>query len=464
MKCVPTIRFLGAAGTVTGSRFLLENDDTRVLIDAGMFQGLKELRLKNWDTFPVEPASIDAVVLTHAHLDHSGYLPRLVREGFAGRVYLTEYTGKLAEVVLRDSAHLQTEDAQYAARKGFSRHAQPRALYDEDDVETTLRLFSPTAFRTRVEIAPQTAVTFHPSGHILGSAFVQVEFAGKRLLFTGDLGRRQHPLLTPPDAFPPGDFDALVTESTYGDRVHESPTNDFPDAINRTIERGGTVIIPAFAVDRTEVILMELRRLSENHQIKPVPIYVDSPMALTSLGHYRNALHERSPEIRTDVAEKWSKTDPFDGGTLREMKSVEDSKTLNDLHSPSIIISASGMATGGRVVHHLAGSLPNPKNSVILVGYQAIGTRGRSLRDGAKTIKIHGEQVPVKAEIISIESFSVHADGDELIQWFQGASQAPRETFVVHGEQGAAETFARRLTDDLHWHCEVPKDGQQFPI
>ena len=464
MKDVPTIRFLGAAGTVTGSRFLLEFDETRILIDAGMFQGLKELRLKNWDTFPVEPASIDAVVLTHAHLDHSGYLPLLVREGFAGHVYLTAYTGKLAEVVLRDSAHLQTEDAQYAARKGFSKHAQPRALYDEADVEMTLQLFTPTAFRTRVEIAPQTAITFHPSGHILGSAFVEVEFAGKRLLFTGDLGRRQHPLLTPPDAFPPGDFDALVTESTYGDRVHESPTNDFPDAINRTIERGGTVIIPAFAVDRTEVILMELRRLFENQQIKRVPIYVDSPMALTSLAHYRDALHERSPEIRSDVAKKWSETDPFDGGTLREMKSVEDSKTLNDLHSPSIIISASGMATGGRVVHHLAGSLPNPKNSVILVGYQAIGTRGRSLRDGAKTIKIHGEQIPVKAEIISIESFSVHADGDELIQWFRGASQAPRETFVVHGEQGAAETFAQRLTDDLHWRCQVPKDGQQFPI
>ena len=464
MKGVPTIRFLGAAGTVTGSRFLLEFEETRILIDAGMFQGLKELRLKNWDTFPVEPASIDAVVLTHAHLDHSGYLPRLVHEGFAGHVYLTKYTGKLAEVVLRDSAHLQTEDAQYAARKGFSKHAQPRALYDEADVETTLRLFTPTAFRTRVEIAPKTAITFHPSGHILGSAFVEVEFAQKLLLFTGDLGRRQHPLLTPPDAFPPGDFDALVTESTYGDRVHESPTNDFPDAINRTIERGGTVIIPAFAVDRTEVILMELRRLFENQQIKRVPIYVDSPMALASLGHYRDALHELSPEIRSDVAKKWSETDPFDGGTLREMKSVEDSKTLNDLHSPSIIISASGMATGGRVVHHLAGSLPNPKNSVILVGYQAIGTRGRSLRDGAKTIKIHGEQVPVKAEIISIESFSVHADGDELIQWFRGASHAPRETFVVHGEQGAAETFSQRLNDDLHWRCQVPKDGQQFPI
>ena len=259
MKGVPKIRFLGAAGTVTGSRFLLEFEETRLLIDAGMFQGLKELRLKNWDTFPVDPVSIDAVVLTHAHLDHSGYLPRLVRDGFAGSVYLTEYTGKLAEVVLRDSAHLQTEDAQYAERKGFSKHSQPQALYDENDVERTLRLFTPTAFRTRVEIAPQTAITFHPSGHILGSAFVEVEFAGKRLLFTGDLGRKQHPLLTPPDTFPQGDFDALITESTYGDRVHESPTNDFSDAINRTIERGGTVIIPAFAVDRTEVILMELR-------------------------------------------------------------------------------------------------------------------------------------------------------------------------------------------------------------
>jgi metallo-beta-lactamase family protein len=464
MKSVPTIRFLGAAGTVTGSRFLLELDKTRVLIDAGMFQGLKELRLKNWDAFPVHPSSINAVVLTHAHLDHSGYLPLLVREGFSGSAYMTEYTAKLAEVIMRDSAHLMTEDAEYAARKGFSKHAQPRPLYDENDVNKTVQLFATVPFRERIEIAPDTAITFHPSGHILGSAFLEVEFAGKRLVFTGDLGRKQHPLLIPPDPFPAGHFDAVVTESTYGDRAHESPSNDFRDAINRTISRGGTVIIPAFAVDRTEVILMELHRLVEYQQIKPVPIYVDSPMALTALGHYRDALHGRSPEIRTDVANEWRTTDPFDPGNLHEMKSVEESKTLNDLHSPSIIISASGMATGGRVVHHLAGSLPHPKNTVILVGYQAVGTRGRLLLDGAKTIKIHGEWVPVNAEIVAIESFSVHADGDELIEWLHGASEPPEKAFVVHGEQSVAEKFARRLSEDLNWRCEVPKDGQQFPI
>jgi metallo-beta-lactamase family protein len=464
MKGVPTIRFLGAAGTVTGSRFLLELDKTRVLVDAGMFQGLKELRLKNWDAFPIPPASINAVVLTHAHLDHSGYLPLLVREGFTGSAYMTEYTAKLAEVVLRDSAHLQTEDAEYAARKGFSKHAQPHALYDENDVNKTVQLFATIPFRERVEIAPDTAITFHPSGHILGSAFVEVEFAGKRLIFTGDLGRKQHPLLVPPDPFPSGHFDAVVTESTYGDRTHESPSNDFRDTINRTIARGGTVIIPAFAVDRTEVILMELRRLVEYQQIKRVPIYVDSPMALTALGHYRDALHARSPEIRTDIANEWSNTDPFDPGNLHEMKAVEESKKLDDLHSPSIIISASGMATGGRVVHHLAASIPHPRNTVILVGYQAVGTRGRLLLDGAKTIKIHGEQVPVNAEIVAIESFSVHADGDELIAWLHGASEPPERAFVVHGEQGVVEKFARRLSEDLNWRCEVPKDGQQFPI
>lgn len=464
MKSVPTIRFLGAAGTVTGSRFLLEMDKTRILIDAGMFQGLKELRLKNWDAFPIAPSSIDAVVLTHAHLDHSGYLPLLVREGFSGQAYMTEYTAKLAEVILRDSAHLQTEDAQYAARKGFSKHAQPRPLYDERDVEKTVQLFTPVAFRKRIEIAAQTHVTFHPSGHILGSAYVDVEFAGKRILFTGDLGRKEHPLLIPPDPFPSGRFDAVITESTYGDRIHDSPSHQFRDAINRTIARGGTVIIPAFAVDRTEVILMELRRLVEYQQIKPVPIYVDSPMALTSLGYYRDALHNRSPEVRKDVANEWHDSDPFDPGNLHEMKSVEESKTLNDLHSPSIIISASGMATGGRVVHHLAGSLPHSRNSVILVGYQAAGTRGRSLIEGARTIKIHGEQVPVNAEVIAIESFSVHADGDELIGWLHGADQTPNRAFVVHGEEDVARTFARRLSEDLNWRCEVPKDGQQFPL
>lgn len=464
VKSSPTIRFLGAAQTVTGSRFLLELDKLRILIDAGMFQGLKELRLKNWDAFPIPPASIDAVVLTHAHLDHSGYLPLLVREGFSGRAYMSEYTSKLAEVILRDSAHLQTEDAQYAAKKGFSKHVQPQPLYNEHDVDETIKLFAPVAFRTRVEIAADTAITFHPSGHILGAAYVEVEFAGKRLLFTGDLGRKQHPLLVPPDPFPSGHFDAVITESTYGDRIHESPSNAFRDAINRTIARGGTVIIPAFAVDRTEVILMELRRLVEYQQIKRVPIYVDSPMALTSLGHYRDALHARSPEIRTDVANEWHDTDPFDPGNLHEMKTVEDSKTLNDLHSPSIIISASGMATGGRVVHHLVGSLPHPRNSVILVGYQAVGTRGRSLLDGAKIIKIYGKQVPVNAEIISIESFSVHADGDELIEWLHGASDTPDKTYVVHGEEDVAQTFARRLSESLNWRCEVPRDGQQFPL
>lgn len=464
MKSVPTIRFLGAAGTVTGSRFLLELDKTRVLVDAGMFQGLKELRLKNWDAFPVRPATINAVVLTHAHLDHAGYLPLLVREGFSGSAYMTDYTTKLAGIILHDSAHLMTEDAQYAARKGFSKHAQPRALYDEKDVNRTVRLFTSVPYRKPIEVAPHTKVTFHPSGHILGSAYVEIQFAGKRLLFTGDLGRKQHPLLIPPDPFPYGHFDAVITESTYGDRTHESPSNVFRDAINRTIARGGTVIIPAFAVDRTEVILMELRRLVEYQQIKPVPIYVDSPMALASLNHYRDALHRRSTEIRTDVANEWHDTDPFDPGNLREMKTVEESKSLNDVDTPCIIISASGMATGGRVVHHLAGALPHPKNTVILVGYQAIGTRGRDLLDGAKAVKIHGQQVPVNAEILGIESFSVHADGDELIEWLGNASEEPDQIFVVHGEQRVAEIFARRLNEELNWRCEVPRDGQQFPL
>ncbi|HUW78668.1 MAG TPA: MBL fold metallo-hydrolase [Candidatus Nanopelagicaceae bacterium] len=464
MKSVPTIRFLGAAGTVTGSRFLLEQDKTRVLIDAGMFQGLKELRLKNWDAFPIKPESINAIALTHAHLDHSGYLPLLVREGFSGPIYLTEYTAKLAEVVLRDSAHLQTEDAAYAARKGFSKHSQPLPLYDDEDVTRTVQLFRTVSFRQRIEIAQDTAVTFHPSGHILGASFIDVEFAGKRLLFTGDMGRNQHPLLVPPDHFPSGHFDAVLTESTYGDRKHESPTNSFRDAINRTISRGGTVIIPAFAVDRTEVILMELHRLIDYQEIKRVPIYVDSPMALTTLEYYRDALHNRSPEIRIEIVSEWSSGDPFDPGDLHEMRSVEDSKKLNDPHTPCIIISASGMATGGRVVHHLAGSLPHSENSVILVGYQAVGTRGRLLEEGALTVKIHGELIPVKAEILAIEAFSVHADSAELLSWLSGASQAPDKVFVVHGEQSVAEKFASTLKEELNWNCEVPKDGQQFPI
>ena len=429
-----------------------------------MFQGLKELREQNWAPFPIDPATIDAIVVTHAHLDHSGYLPRLVKLGFRGSINLTHYTGMLAEVILRDSARIQTEDAAYAAKKKFSKHENPVALYEEADVEKTLKLFQEQDFGKRVRLADEVFVTFHPSGHILGAAFLEIEFFGKRLMFTGDMGRDDHPLLVAPGKIPPGHFDALVTESTYGDREHPASTIGFEESITQTINRGGSVLIPAFAVDRTEIILVRLREAMEAGNIPRVPIYADSPMALKALAFYREAIDNRSAEIRPEVASEWNGRDPFDPGTLVELFTPEQSKTINDPKSPSIIISASGMGTGGRVVHHLRDMLPKPIHTVIMVGYQSVGTRGRSLVDGVEYVKMHGELVPVKAQIEQIQSFSVHADSDGLIRWLGSASEAPGIVFVVHGEEGAAKVFGDRIKSQLGWKSHVPHIGERVSL
>jgi metallo-beta-lactamase family protein len=387
-----------------------------------------------------------------------------VKLGFAGSINLTHYTAKLAEVILRDSARIQTEDAAYAAKKSFSKHTPPLALYGEEDVENTLDLFVSQPFNERVKVADSTFVTFHPSGHILGAAFLEVEFYGKRLLFTGDMGRVDHPLLVAPGNVPAGHFDAIFTESTYGDREHAPTTGDFEQIIRETCAGGGSVLIPAFAVDRTEIILVRLREAMEKGSIPRVPIYADSPMALKALDFYRHAIDEHSDEIREAVATEWQGRDPFNPGTLVELFTPDQSKTINDPKNPCIIISASGMGTGGRVVHHLRNMLPNPKHTVILVGYQAIGTRGRSLADGAQFVKMHGELVPVKARIEQIESFSVHADSNELISWMQSATEAPGRVFVVHGEAGAAEIFSDRVHAQLGWKSHVPHIGEKDSI
>lgn len=461
---VPTISFLGAAGTVTGSKFLLSCGDTKVLVDCGLFQGLKELRLKNWDDLEVDPKDIDTVVLTHAHLDHCGYVPRLVRQGFGGRIHTTTFTAKLVDVILRDSARIQVEDAEYAAKKKFSKHNPPVPLYDENDAERALQKLSTHEFATPVAIAPETTVTFHPAGHILGSAVVEIEFFGKRVLFSGDLGRDEHPILVSPHAVPAGHFDAIVSESTYGDRAHEPQTTRFEDIINETVDAGGSVLIPAFAVDRTEVILVQLRELMEAGTIRRVPIFADSPMALKALDFYREAINAGAADIRPDVATEWKGRDLFDPGTLQEMLTVDESKTLNNPTEPCIIISASGMGTGGRVVHHLRNMLPNPQHTVILVGYQAMGTRGRALADGAQFVKMHGREVDVKARIEQIQSFSVHADAAELVDWLRTATEKPTTVYTVHGDSGVADILAERITTELHWRAFAPDAGQSFPL
>lgn len=451
----PSLTFLGAAGTVTGSRFLVDSANARLLVDAGLYQGLRDLRQRNWDELPVDASSLAAVVVTHAHLDHSGYLPKLVKDGFRGRIICTHETAELAAIVLRDSAHLQQEDAAYANNAGFSRHRPALPLYDDGDVDKTLPLFAPAAYSETVEVAPGLSVTLRPAGHILGSATALVDADGNRVLFSGDLGRPHHPLLQPP-ADPPAS-DLIVVESTYGDRAHPPPDESvLSEAIRRTVRRGGTVLVPAFAVDRTELVLLELKRLREEGKIPKVPIFVDSPMALAALEVYRHS----SEVVRSDR----KRGDLFDPGDLRSVRDALESQSLNRPAYPCIIISASGMATGGRVVHHLKQQLPDPRNTVILTGYQAEGTRGRQLLDGARQVKMHGRYVPVHAEVVQITDFSVHADADETLAWLRRAPAAPRTVFVVHGEPRSSEVLAQRIGDELGWCAVVPRYGERVRL
>jgi metallo-beta-lactamase family protein len=462
---VPVLRFLGATGTVTGSRFLIDTPQARVLVDCGLFQGLKPLRQRNWVAFPVEPASIDAVVLTHAHLDHSGYVPALARAGFSGPVYATDATQSLCRIVLPDSGHLQEEEAAYANRKGYSKHTPALPLYSEADALRVLHQFRSVPYDAPAEVAAGVRVTFRPAGHILGSAIVAVELespTARRVTFSGDLGRPHHPVLRPPVGLTDTEF--ILTESTYGDRQHEDVESlrRFEEALQRTAQRGGMVVIPSFAVDRTEVVLYHLRRLMHAGTVPQLPVYVDSPMALATLEVYRSALQTRTPEINPELAHMPS--DPFDPGRLIEARRVEESMAINAVRGPAVVISASGMATGGRVLHHLANRLPDAHNTVILVGYQAEGTRGRSLLDGARAVKMLGRYIAVHAEIVNVPAFSVHADRPELLDWLRTAPRAPQMTFVVHGEPTAAAALHSAIEEELGWTAAVPRYLEQVRL
>lgn len=448
----PTLTFLGASGTVTGSRFLVETARSRVLVDAGLYQGLRELRRRNWDPFPVDPATLDAVVLTHAHLDHTGYLPRLVREGLDAPVVCTEGTARLTDIVLRDSAHLQEEDAAYANDRGFSKHRPALPLYDATDVEKTLPLLRPVPFDDPVPLTEDTSVTLRSAGHILGAASALVEAGGTRTLFSGDLGRPRHPVVGPPQDPPAADV--VVVESTYGDRRHPPPAADvLADAVRRTIGRGGSVLIPAFAVDRTELVLLRLGRLMRDSLVPTVPVYVDSPMALAALDVYRDVLATAGDRAGDEPVDART----FGVPDLRVVHEAVASERLNRPGRPCIIISASGMATGGRVLHHLAAQLPDRRNCVVLTGYQAVGTRGRALVQGARQLKIHGRYVPVRAEVVDDPEFSVHADADEILRWLGRLPREPQAVYVVHGEPEAAAALADRITEDLGWLAVAPR-------
>jgi metallo-beta-lactamase family protein len=451
----PTLTFLGATGTVTGSRFLVETAHSRVLIDCGLFQGLKKLRLRNWEPFPVDPAAIDAVVITHAHVDHVGYLPRLCNLGFGGPVFSTGGTADLAEIVLPDSGHLHEEAAAYANKKGFSKHHPALPLYTEADALRALGRFSRIGFNEATDVGDGVSVTLRPAGHILGSSTVQVDLAGtgRSVLFSGDLGRPNHPLLGPPAR--PTDADVVVMESTYGGRDHDDidATAHLADVITRTARRGGTVVIPAFAVDRTETVLFRLRELIEAGLAPELPVYVDSPMALRALQVYREAIGSGAYDVRPELADH---PDPFDTGQLHEIRDVEGSKALAGMAHPSIIISASGMAAGGRVLHHLTRLLPDPRNTVVLVGFQAAGTRGRLLADGADEVKMLGVSRPVRAEIANFRSFSVHAGHRELVAWLGSANPRPDTAYLVHGEPAGAEALRASIETELDVRTVVP--------
>jgi metallo-beta-lactamase family protein len=455
----PTLTFLGAVGTVTGSRFLVEGADGRVLVDAGLYQGVAELRRRNWAPSDVDPAGLDAVVVTHAHLDHCGYLPKLVKDGFTGPIVCTPQTAELVAIVLRDSAHLQEEDAAYANSEGFSRHRPALPLYDRDDVERTLPLLAPVDYLERRVLAHGMAVTLRPAGHILGSSTATLEVDGVRVLFSGDLGRPHHPLLLPP-ADPP-DADVIVVESTYGAREHPEPDDDLlADTVRRTAGRGGTVLIPAFAVDRTELVLLELERLRKAGRIPDLPVYVDSPMALAALDVYRHATRAGGGHVRPDL----HRADLFDLPMVHRVREAGESMELNKPDYPCIVVSASGMATGGRVVHHLRHQLPDQRNTVVLTGYQAEGTRGQQLLNGARQVKMHGRYVPVRAEIVQVADFSVHADASELVAWLGRAPRTPDTVYVVHGEPESSAGLAARIDRELHWPAVVPRYGERVRL
>ena len=457
-----TLTFLGAAGTVTGSKFLVTTSHgRRVLVDSGLFQGERTWRQRNWDMLPVAPSSIEAVIVTHAHLDHCGYLPVLAREGFSGPVYCSEHTAELLPIVLRDAAHLQEEEARWSRDSGLSRHRDPRPLFDSQDAERVLGQLVPIPFHARTAVSEEVTVELRRAGHILGSSTASLVVEETRLVFSGDLGRNDHPLLLPPEE--PGEADLVVVESTYGARRHEGgASEELGAALRRTIGRGGTALLPAFALDRTPMLLLEIAELVRAGRAPDVPVYVDSPMALAALEVYRGAVHD-PPERVEFRPELLAKPNPFDPGRLQLAGSRAASEQLNDPAHPCVIISASGMATGGRVLHHLEHQLPRSRNSVIVTGYQVSGTRGRALADGAPHLKIHGRYVPVRAEVVNIRGYSAHADAPMLLDWLKAIPE-PRCAFVVHGDPASAEALAGELRSGLGWNAVVPRYQERVQI
>jgi metallo-beta-lactamase family protein len=460
-----TLTFLGATGTVTGSKYLLEAGGERLLIDCGLFQGLKELRLRNWNPLPIPSASIQWLVLTHAHLDHTGYIPRLVKDGFKGQVYASPATVDLARLLLPDSGHLQEEDAAYANKKGFSKHAPALPLYTYDEAVKSLELFRAIDESKPLDLSSHFTLRCFSAGHILGARMIEVSVrengSVKRILFSGDLGRFPQLILRQP-VVPEDGFDYMLLESTYGDRLH--PRDDvgahLASIVEETAERGGTVVIPSFTVGRTQELLYLFRELVEQQRMHSLPIHVDSPMAIDVTDLYLR--HEEDHDLRMEALETLG-IKPFSPPDLHFDKSVEESKALNDTHYPMVIISASGMATGGRVVHHLARCLPDHRNTILFVGFQAAGTRGRLIQAG-QPVKMYGQDVQIRARIETLDNLSGHADYGEILGWLHKFQKAPRKTFLVHGEPQAAESLRQKVAQELQWDVSVASYLQKVQL
>jgi metallo-beta-lactamase family protein len=461
VNTVADLTFLGAARTVTGSKYLLEHGGKRVLVDCGLFQGLKDLRLRNWAEFAVPPREIDAVVLTHAHLDHVGYLPRLRGDGYKGRVFCTAGTKELCQLVLPDSGRIQEEDARQANRHGYSKHAPALPLYTESDALNALTQLQPIGYHRAIEIVPGISIEFMPAGHLLGSAFVVARLqSGPTILFGGDLGRYARPVL--PDPSNAVAADVVLVESTYGDRDHVEDDNgeQLAQVIRSTIERGGKLIIPAFAIGRVEEVLYWMRRLEQEHRIPVLPVYVDSPMANEALKFYS----ARTSELDEDMRPTETKVSTFATTHFQTVVSPQQSKALTASRKPAVVISSSGMATGGRVLHHMAAALPDERNTVLFVGFQAEGTRGRQLVDGAREVRIHGQSIAVNARIAKIDSMSAHADRGEILRWLGTLPARPGRLCLVHGEPAPMDALKTLVHQRLGWDADTPQHLERFHL
>ncbi len=457
----PTLQFLGAAETVTGSMHLVTANGRRVLLDCGLFQGLKELRLRNWREFPFDPKRLDAVVISHAHIDHTGSLPLLVQRGYRGPIYCTAATADLLGVLLPDAAHLQEEEADRANRYGYSKHKPALPLYTAEDAQRVLGQLQRIGYGRPFPVAGDFTVTYRRAGHILGAATVDLKLgAGPRIVFSGDLGRYDRPILPDPEPVP--EADVLLLESTYGDRTHPVGTADaLAKVINDTARRGGTLLVPAFVVDRTQELLWMLQRLEDEKRIPVLPVYVDSPSATEVTKIYRRHAEDHDADMRSAIRDG---QDPLRPGRSQFCSTVEQSKRLNDINGPVIIVSASGMATGGRILHHLQRRLPDARTTVLVVGFQAMGTRGRSLQDGARTIKMFGAQVPVRARVETIHGLSAHADQEETLRWLTGFTRPPGQSYLVHGEPPEALALATVIRSRLGWNVRPAREGEQVEL